>query len=98
MDDEVSSSTEGFVCDPEQVYFIGCSFVDDGMGILRECPSVDNIGFIRCNLSYDELENLLHSNNPYNHIEFLDLTKNKLAEDPDLCVDLLKFSFFHLRQ
>ena len=55
MDDEVSSSTEGFVCDPEQVYFIGCSFVDDGMGILRECPSVDNIGFIRCNLSYDEL-------------------------------------------
>ena len=60
------------------------------MGILREFPSVSKVGFIHCNLSYDALEKLLSSNDPYNDIEVLDLTGNELAKEPKLFVDILK--------
>ena len=68
--------------DLEILYFYNCSFVEDGEGILRECPGVKKVGFINCNLSYDTLESLLISNDPYNNIDVLDLTGNKLGKDP----------------
>ena len=73
------------------MYFDDCSFLDDGMGILREFPSVSKVGFIHCNLSYDALEKLLSSNDPYNDIEILDLTGNELAKEPKRFVDILKY-------
>ena len=80
IDDEVSVHAAIFDGKTEHVYFVDCSFMDDGMGILREFPSVSKVGFIHCNLSYDALEKLLSSNDPYNDIEILDLTGNELAK------------------
>ena len=57
--------------------------------ILCEFPSVTKVGFIWCNLSYNVLEELLQSNDPYNKIEVLDLTGNNLAKDPERFVDVL---------
>ena len=98
IDDEVSISTEIFAGDPGQVYFVHCSFLGDGKGILRECPSVSKVGFIRCNLSYDILKRLLSSNNPHNDIEVLDLTGNDLGKDPKRFVDILKDSIFRVKK
>ena len=80
IDDEVSVHAAIFDGKTEHVYFVDCSFMDDGMGILREFPLVSKVGFIRCNLSCDALEKLLSSNDPYNDIEILDLTGNELAK------------------
>ena len=98
IDDEVSISPEIFAGDPGQVYFVNCSFLEDGKGILRECPSVSKVGFIRCNLSYDILKRLLSSNNPHNDIEVLDLTGNDLGKDPERFVDILKDSIYRVKK
>ena len=90
IDDEVSVHAAIFDGKTEHVYFVDCSFLDDGMRILREFPLVSKVGFIRCNLSYDALEKLLSSNDPYNDIEILDLTGNELAKEPKRFVDILK--------
>jgi hypothetical protein len=90
IDDEISIRPKIFAGNPGQVYFVNCSFLGDGMGILRECPSVSKVGFIRCNLSYDILKRLLYSNDPYNEIGVLDLTGNNLAKDPKRFVDVLR--------
>ena len=70
FDDEMSNNVKIFDGKLEQVYFVECSFLDDGMGILKEFPSVSKEGFLRCNLSYDFLQTLLCSNDPYNEIKF----------------------------
>ena len=98
IDDEVSIGSEIFAGDPGLVYFVNCSFLRYGMGILRECPSVSKVGFIRCNLSCDALGELLRSNNPYNDIEVLDLTGNDLGKDPGRFVDILKDSIFRVKK
>ena len=90
IDYEVVVSSKIFVGDPEQVYFVNCSFLEPGDGILCNLPSVSKVGFIRCNLSYDALEKLLHSNNPHNDLEVLDLTGNDLGKDPERFVDILQ--------
>jgi hypothetical protein len=90
IDDEISRKTEVFAGDPDQVYFVDCSFNGDGRGILRECPSASKIGLIRCNLSYEILEKLLYSNNPYNNFDVLDLTGNELSKEPEKFVEVLR--------
>ena len=64
--------------------------MNDGEGILRECPSVKKVGFIRCNLSYDTLRQLLHPNDPYNDIDVLDFTGNELGKNPEQLVEVLR--------
>ena len=98
IDDGVSISPKIFAGDPGQVYFVNCSFLGDGKGILRECPSVSKVGFIRCNLSFDILKRLLSSNNPHNDIEVLDLTGNDLGKGPERFVDILKDSFYRVKK
>jgi hypothetical protein len=51
IDDEVTVHAAIFDGEIEHVYFVDCSFLDDGMGILREFRLVSKVGFIRCNLS-----------------------------------------------
>ena len=80
------------------MYFVNCSFLGAGKGILRECPSVSKVGFIRCNLSFDILKRLLSSNNPHNDIEVLDLTGNDLGKDPERFLDTLKDSIFGFKK
>ena len=71
------------------MYFVNCSFSESGEWILCEFPSFSKVGFIRFNLSYNALEELLQSNDPYNKIEVLDLTGNNLAKLPERFVDVL---------
>ena len=78
----------------EQVYFVNCSFLDDGLTILSEFPNVSKIGLIQCNLSYDELENLLLYHSPYHKIKILDLTGNELAKAPKHFVDIFERVIF----
>ena len=94
FDDEMSNNVKIFDGKLEQVYFVECSFLDDGLGILREFPSVSKEGFLRCNLSYDVLQTLLYSNDPYNEIKVLDLTGNKLSKDSECFVDILESAIF----
>ena len=98
IDDGVSISPKIFVGDPEQVYFVNCSFLEPGDGILCNLPSVSKVGFIRCNLSFDILKRLLSSNNPHNDIEVLDLTGNDLGKDPERFVDILKSSVYRVKK
>ena len=49
IDDDVYSAIAS--AKPKQVYFIDCSFSEDGKWILCEFPSVSKVGFIRCSLS-----------------------------------------------
>ena len=74
---------------PAQAYFVNYSFFEDLQGILRECQSVSNLGFIMYNLSWDSLDKLLYSNNSYNDIDVLDLTRNELDKNPEDFVDVL---------
>ena len=90
IDDEISLTRVFIKCDPDQIYFVGCSFSGDGEGILREFFSVSKVGFIRCNLSYNTLKRLLISNDPYNNFEVLDLTGNELSKDPKQFVEILR--------
>ena len=90
IDDEVSLHSNVFCVDIEELYFINCSFMGDGKGILREVPGVSKVGLINCNLSYDVLKRLLNSNNPYNNIDVLDLTGNELSKDPWRFVEVLR--------
>ena len=90
IDDEVYFSVAMVGATLKQVYFVNCSFSGAWEWILCEYPSVSKVGFIRCNLSYNALEGLLRSNDPYNNIEVLDLTGNNLAKDPERFVDILQ--------
>ena len=90
IDYGVDSAIARFAADPKQLCFVNCSFLGVGEWILCKFPSVSKVGFIRCNLSYDALEELLSSNDPYNEIEVLDLTGNNLAKDPERFVDVLR--------
>ena len=93
IDDEAYNAVAEFAADPEQVYFVNCSFSKIGEWVLGEFPSVSRVGFIRCNLSYDALKRLLNSNN-HNDIKVLDLTGNDLGKDPKRFVDILEDSIF----
>ena len=73
---------------------------DDGETILCNFFSVSKVDFIRCNLSYNTLKNLLLLNDPYNNFNVLDLTGNDLSKDPNQFVKLLfktnvQFSLFN---
>ena len=58
-----------FTIEIEQVYFVNYSFLDDGLTILKEFRSASGVSLIWCNLSYDDLENLLYSHSPYSEIK-----------------------------
>ena len=97
IDDEAYNAVAEFAADPEQVYFVNCSFSKIGEWVLGEFPSVSRVGFIRCNLSYDVLKRLLNSNN-HNDIKVLDLTGNDLGKDPERFVDILKSSVYRVKK
>ena len=90
IDDVVDAAVAGGGASLKQLYFVNYSFSESGEWILCEFPSVSKVGFIRFNLSYNALEELLQSNDPYNKIEVLDLTWNNQAKDPKLFVDVLR--------
>ena len=62
---------------------------NEGETILCNFFSVSKVDFIRCNLSYNTLKNLLLLNDPYNNFNVLDLTGNDLSKDPNQFVKLL---------
>ena len=98
IDYEVMVSSKIFAGNPGQVYFVNCSFLEPGDGVLCDLPSVSKVGFIRCNLPYDILKRLLSSNNPHNDIEVLDLTGNDLGKDPKRFVNILKGSIYRVKK
>ena len=98
IDDKISVNyNDIFHPDLEILYFYNCSFEEDGKGILRECPGVKKVGFIKCNLSYDILERLLRSNDPYNNIDVLDLTGNKFGKNPKRFAEVLSKTITHVK-
>jgi len=93
INNEVCDAPVLYDSGPEQVYFVSCSFSGNGEYILSQFPSVPKIGFIRCNLSYDLLDDLLCSKDPNVKVQVLDLTGNNLAKKPKRFVDVLKHKF-----
>jgi len=63
------------------LYFINCKLDDDSFS-LGEIPSFRKLGFIRCKLTSERFSKLLWSIDPYSQPELLDLTGNKLGENP----------------
>ena len=89
IDQEAYNAITDLYAAPERLYFVDCSFSESGEWILCEFPSVSKVGFIHCNLSYDDLKELLGSSNSDNNFEVLDLTGNDLSKDPNQFVKLL---------
>ena len=86
IDEEIERYFNQFNEDLEQLYFVNCSF--SSYYVLSTFYG-KKVGFIRCNLSYDILDELLCSASPYNNYDVLDLTGNKLGKDPDLFVKIM---------
>ena len=86
IDDEIHYYFNHLNEDIEQLYFVNCSFLK--YYVLSTFHG-KKAGFIRCNLSYDILDELLCSASPYNNYDVLDLTGNKLGKDPDLFVKIM---------
>ena len=86
IDDEIYYYFKNFNEDIEQLYFVNCSF--NKYYVLSTFHG-KKAGFIRCNLSYDILDELLCSASPYNNYDVLDLTGNELGKDPDLFVKIM---------
>ena len=60
-------------------------------------PTASEIGFIRCQLSVEDLERLLSALYPYLPTKVLDLTGNWLGDDPERFVKYLCKNVFNFK-
>ena len=76
----------------EAIFFINCN-LDEEVYLLSMFPSVTKIGFIKCELTSERLYELLCALNPYEETKLLDLSKNKLGENPKRFIEVLGHLF-----
>ena len=92
IDEEIEKffKTDITMEDLEQLYFVNCSF--SSYHVLSTFYG-KKVGFIRCNLSYDILDELLCRASTYNDFDVLDLTGNELGKNPDLFAKIVNDFF-----
>ena len=80
----------------EAIFFINCN-LDEEVYLLSMFPSVTKIGFIKCELTSERLYELLCALNPYEQTDLLDLSKNKLGENPKRFIEALEKNVFSFK-
>ena len=69
----------------ESLYFLNCNI--DAKIYLCDVPEVSKIGFIKCGLTSEKLDEIFHSLPSYSYIDILDLSENKIGENPELFIE-----------
>ena len=76
----------------KSLYFLNCNI--DAKIYLCDVPYVSNIGFIKCGLTSEKLDEIFHSLPSYSYIDILDLSENKLGENPELFIETMEHCYF----
>ena len=75
----------------KSLYFLNCNI--DAKIYLCDVPYVSKIGFIKCGLTSEKLDEMFHSLPSYSYIDILDLSENKLGENPELLIEFIEQCF-----
>ena len=97
IDDTLRFKLLYYADDLYSVYFVGCNFFEGGWLVLNCAPTVSEIGFVNCLLSVDDLDRLLSALYPHHPTEVLDLTGNRLGDDPLRFVKCLSKNVFNFK-
>ena len=80
----------------KSLYFLNCNI--DTKIYLCDVPYVSNIGFIKCGLTSEKLDEIFHSLPSYSYIDILDLSENKLGENPELLIKMIELCFRYAKE
>ena len=80
----------------KSLYFLNCNI--DAKIRLCDVPYVSNIGFIKCGLTSEKLDEIFHSLPSYSYIDILDLSENKLGENPELLIKMIELCFRYAKE
>ncbi len=75
----------------ESLYFFNCNIDTDIY--LCDVPYATKIGFIKCGLTCEKLNEILHTLPSYSYIDVLDLSENKLGVNPELFIKIIRECF-----
>ena len=75
----------------ESLYFLNCNIDTDIY--LCDVPYATKIGFIKCGLTCEKLNEILNTLPSYSYLDVLDLSENKLGENPELFVKIIRDCF-----
>ena len=70
----------------ESLYFLNCN-IDDIY--LCDVPYASKIGFIKCGLTCEKLNEILNTLPSYSYLDVLDLSENKLGVNPELFIEII---------
>ena len=73
----------------KSLYFLNCN-IDTDILYLCDVPYVSNIGFIKCGLTSEKLDEIFHSLPSYSYMDILDLSENKLGQNPKLLIEIIE--------
>ena len=80
----------------ESLYFLNCNIGTDIY--LCDVPHVSKIGFIKCGLTSEKLKEILNTLMSYSYIDILDLSENKLGENPELLIKMIELCFRNAKE
>ena len=75
----------------ESLYFLNCKIDTDIY--LCDVPYVSKIGFIKCGLTSEKLNEILNTLMSYSYTDILDLSENNLGENPELLIKIIELCF-----
>ena len=76
----------------ESLYFLNCKI--DAKIRLCDVPEVSKIGFIKCGLTSEKIYNILNTLMSYSYTDILDLSENKIGENPELFIETMEHCYF----
>ena len=75
----------------ESLYFLNCNIDTDIY--LCDVPYATKIGFIKCGLTCEKLDEILNTLPSYSYLDVLDLSENKLGVNPELFIKIIRDCF-----
>ena len=75
----------------ESLYFLNCNIDTDIY--LCDVPYATKIGFIKCGLTCEKLDEILKTLPSYSYLDVLDLSENKLGVNPELFIKIIRDCF-----
>ncbi len=75
----------------ESLYFLNCNIDTDIY--LCDVPYATKIGFIKCGLTCEKLDEILNTLPSYSYLDVLDLSENKLGVNPELFIKIIRECF-----
>ncbi len=75
----------------KSLYFLNCNIDTDIY--LCDVPYATKIGFIKCGLTCEKLDEILNTLPSYSYLDVLDLSENKLGVNPELFIKIIRECF-----